>query len=347
MATMGLDHVQDLVEGLNDLQRNHQTQAELIMLGEQAVEPLVKFLLGPPAQFPQPRCLAAEALGIIGGEAAFDGLIRALSVNDVGHSDPLLQLSEEMVRNSACEQLATFRDHRAVQPLLDALIRHHLVGAALTLAGLHEARAIPAIVESLEDPFIRERMAEALLGFGLAAVPPLVQTLSMRRDLCESEARPSIERRALAARLLGRLHATEATEALLAAVKDECEEVRLQAALAIFKLVEDHRIDALLPHLIGALKSKDLLLEDEGVEAFVRVGARAVPFLMESLKNRAAETGRVRLLLIEALGRIGDRRACSILEAMQADSDPRIQRKAEKILRLWGVPRSQSGTDAE
>jgi len=53
-----------LVKGLDDLYRNRHVQLLLITQGEAAVEPVIEFLLGPPSLHAEPRCLAAEALGI-------------------------------------------------------------------------------------------------------------------------------------------------------------------------------------------------------------------------------------------------------------------------------------------
>lgn len=62
-------NLRELVAGLDDPQRSWQVQMALIQWGEEAVPPLVEFLLGPPALDPHPRRLAAGAIGAIGGEA--------------------------------------------------------------------------------------------------------------------------------------------------------------------------------------------------------------------------------------------------------------------------------------
>lgn len=104
-------NLRELVAGLDDPQRSWQVQMALIQWGEEAVEPLVEFLLPPPTLDPHPRCLAAEALGAIGGEKALEGLIKALTINDVAGRGPQIQLAEEAVRNCVAEQLG-----RAVPP---------------------------------------------------------------------------------------------------------------------------------------------------------------------------------------------------------------------------------------
>jgi hypothetical protein len=48
----------------------------LIAYGQAAVDPLAAYLLGPPTAHPQPRMLAAEVLGAIGGARAAQALVR-------------------------------------------------------------------------------------------------------------------------------------------------------------------------------------------------------------------------------------------------------------------------------
>ena len=69
--------LEDLAAGLDDLSRNREALTLLILQGERAVPFLAEGLLGPPSPIPDARCLAAEGLGAIGGEAAMSALIRA------------------------------------------------------------------------------------------------------------------------------------------------------------------------------------------------------------------------------------------------------------------------------
>jgi HEAT repeat protein len=87
--------VEVLVRGLDDLARGPAAQALLIALGERAIEPLGRFLLAGPSLHPQPRMLAAEALGCIGGPRASRALLEALLAGDPRTLPPVLRLSEE------------------------------------------------------------------------------------------------------------------------------------------------------------------------------------------------------------------------------------------------------------
>jgi hypothetical protein len=59
--------IEDLAAGLDDLARNREALALLILHGERAVPVLAEVLLGPPSSIPDARRLAAEGLGATGG----------------------------------------------------------------------------------------------------------------------------------------------------------------------------------------------------------------------------------------------------------------------------------------
>ncbi len=107
-----------LVRGLHDLQRGRAVQLRLA-LGWDAVDPLGEFLLGPPAPHPQPRMLAAEALGAIGGSRAARILATTLTAIDLASLPPSYRLSGDAVRNRAARELG--RDTRAVASLVECL----------------------------------------------------------------------------------------------------------------------------------------------------------------------------------------------------------------------------------
>jgi HEAT repeat protein len=67
-------NARETVKKLDDLRQNLDAQLQLIMMGEEAVDPLIEFLSSAPTLHPQPRCLAAEALGAIGGARAIEVL---------------------------------------------------------------------------------------------------------------------------------------------------------------------------------------------------------------------------------------------------------------------------------
>jgi HEAT repeat protein len=325
----------DLVKTLDDFRLNLDAQIQLIMMGEKALEPLIEFLLSPSTLHPQPRCLAAEALGAIGGARAIDGLIRALTVNDVRDRDPNIRLSEEVVRNRAAEQLGQLGDREAIEPLLDALEQFHLVGAAEALAKLKEPRAIPLMIERLEDPFSRDRIAEALLAFGKEAQVPLIETLSVKRLVHEEESKGSRERRAEAVRLLSQLKSEKAIEPIIELLDDEAREVRLQAALALCTLTDDHRVDQALSILVKDSEGADLVTRDRIFEALVTRAPKAVPYLLKALKD-PQPSDNAKLLVIEVLASIPDARVPGALLSLLSSPHKALRWKVRWALQRLG-----------
>lgn len=81
-----------LVTGLEDLARGPEAQLLLIACGPAAIPPLARYLAGPPALHPQPRLLAAQALGAIGGPAAVRALGAALVADSFERASPVVRL---------------------------------------------------------------------------------------------------------------------------------------------------------------------------------------------------------------------------------------------------------------
>lgn len=326
-----------LVKQLDDLRQNLDAQLQLIMMGEQAVEPLVELLLSARTLHPEPRCLAAEALGAIGGQKAIDGLIASLSINDVRTCGPTIRLAEEVVRNRAAEQLGRLADRRAVDPLLEALERVHLVGAAEALAKLGEMRAVPLMIERLEDPFSRERVGNALLRFGQKVQGALIETLSVKRLFHEEEAGGSRARRAEAARLLGVLRSQKATDPLIERLDDEAPEVRLQSALALCNLLkaDDHRIEKVLAVLVRDSACGDLSTRDRVFDALLRITSRTLSHLLDALEDPKLSDD-AKELAIEVLAHIPDERVPGALFSLLSRGRRTLHWKARWALQRLG-----------
>jgi len=223
----------ELVEGLNDVHKGETIQSRLISLGRNAVAALEAFMLRSPGNL-RPRGLAVEALTVIGGQEAFDALVRSLFAF-TGIDDPVIALEEEAVKNIIAAQLKHF-GKVASEPLMKALTEQHLIGAGESLAELGEKRAIPYLVNMLEDSFKRQRAAEALLKFGSDAIEELLKTIRNRRIENDFEPLPSIERRSEAAKLLGLIGNRRCIPALLEFLDDEQEPVRFETAISLLIL---------------------------------------------------------------------------------------------------------------
>jgi len=227
----------EIVYGLGNSIMCYKVQLELISLGAAAVKPIIEFLLAGPTNEHAPRCLAAEALGLIGGEGALNGLVTAL-LAPLDVPDPVKRLAEGAVRDCICHALQRLGDKKAIEPLLIALEAYHLVGAAEALAGFGEHRAIPILVGMLDDSFKRTRVSDAILCFGTNAIENLVRTSILKGLREDVEILPSIERRAEAARLLGLIGDKSVIPWMLCMLDDEQELVRFEAAVSLTNLME-------------------------------------------------------------------------------------------------------------
>ncbi len=366
---------EELVGGLEDLSRGEEAQWRLVALGPAAVEPLRRFLLGPPGLHPRPRMLAAEALGLIGGKDATAALIAVLGQGDLRALPLPLRLSEEAVRNRSARELARLGDPAAVEPLLEAFRRFQLAEAGAALARFREPRALPYLVDALEDAFNRQPVADAIAKFGADAVPLLVQSLGRRRVRDGFELRPSAERRAESARLLGELADSRAEAALATCLADEARLVRTHAALGLLGLRPRGRRGELVRPLVEGLGDADPGVAEACGEGLIGIGEAAVPAVVAALSaqadtadlrgmppaplcraarvlagvgdagvaalTRLARDSRplVRWLAVATLARADSPLAESALRAARHDRDRRVRRTARVLSRL-SAPRS-------
>ncbi len=301
---LGDREVEALVRGLDNLNWNLHVQAEIFRLGQRAVPALASFLNGPPSQFPDGRVLAAEALGRIGGEAAFEGLCEALVAHPLEALSPVLRLSEETVQSAVARELGRIGDRRAAPLLLDALRRSRLLGAADALVQWREPDALPWLIEGLEDAFKRDRLSEIILKAGPAAVSHLIATLEHRVMRHGDELLPSIERRAQALKLLGLLDAKEARDAMAAALRDPHEVVRMEAAIALVAVAESALAVVAAPALLAGLNHPDFIQRDRCADALVRIGPQCARIIEKSFPSL---TVHARTSASEVLRRLNER----------------------------------------
>jgi HEAT repeat protein len=259
--------IRELVRKLSDLSENQKAVLQILPYGLEAVEPLAELLLSGPALHAEPRCLAAEALGLIGGPDAIDALCDVLFVNDVHGADASLKLSEEVVRNRAAEELGRLADPDAIEPLLAALVEFHLAGAAEALGRLRVRRAIPYLVERLEDDFAREKARIALMNFGDEAVAALARTLHVKKMGFDEETPLSVNRRVAALELLAQIGARSLADEIHPFLSDRSERVRRAAAHALMTVGNTcHQGDAARV-LQEFLNHEDWMVRDECREA--------------------------------------------------------------------------------
>ena len=337
--------IEDLAAGLDDLSRNREMLALLVLQGEQAAPILTEVLLGPPSSIPDARCLAAEGLGAIRGEAAVSALIQVLTLHDARSLDPILRLAEEAVRNRAAEQLGKIRNRRAVEPLLYALAHGGVREAMGALARYKEERAIPHIVRRLEDPCDRAAAADALLKFGSAAIPSLAATLAEYRPSSTDEALASIERRAGAAWLLGIIGDRSVVPHLAACLDYPAAAVQLEAALALATLtprnIPDRALVIITEGLINpsppmVLRCVDALVEaaDRSIAHLLSVGPpRRVP----DIGPRRPGEDALQVSVIETLERIGSEPSARVIEDYLDDHSRLVRERAHRALRQLSI----------
>lgn len=258
----------------------------------EAQEALVTLLTRNPA--PKLRATAARALGSFRSDGATKALLAALrrerdaevvsalisaleELHDPQAVEPLCVLlstsPDDWLRRQAAEALGRLGDRRALQPLVKALGSKH-------------------------EPWVNidETVIEALGELGDPhAIPVLLQSLkrgdTSLRDKC--------------ATALGRLHATEAVDALIElAVKRQNKN-----ALEALGAVGDQRA---LPVLLNAFKSANPALRSGAAAALGRLGHRdAVTLLAQGLATEKSDS--VRGVIVSALGELGDPRALPAL----------------------------------
>jgi HEAT repeat protein len=335
------NNVQALVNRLNQLHEGWKIQCQLIALGQEAVPALVEFLLSPPSMFPQPRCWAAEALGIIGGDQALEGLCKVFSIHDVTGADPVIRFAEETVRDCAAEQLELSGDRRAIPVLLQALRRQPLPRAAHALASFDADAAIPLIVHYLEDDFVRDRMASALLAFGPQVLDPLIETLQRRTCLEDEETPASIGRRAAAAHVLGELGDARAVNALRSILNDQELEVRIEAAVALVHLPEKAVFAEAVSELIADLDVEPPRLKWRAEEGLCNAGPAAVCLIAQALEDTLMDENNggigplsheTLVRIIRLLGLCPSPDVISVLRSVAIDSDVELRAEAIRAL---------------
>jgi HEAT repeat protein len=147
--------------------------------------------------------------------------------------------------------------------------------------------AVTDIMTALSDSSERVRSSaiDALAEMGAKEAIP--QILSLFRN---KEEKPSVRfRRAI---VLGDLNATEAVDDLIAALKDEVEDVRWGAAMAFKKIKSPKAV----PALIDAITDKSQKVSAEAIRAlYFQTGEKVTPdwFRKESEWKTAQEKWRI------------------------------------------------------
>jgi HEAT repeat protein len=258
------------------------------------------------------------------------------------------------IREEAATMLGTFRDPRAVGPLVsmlrdrDRAVRDAAIGALLAIG---ESAVMP-LGACLSDPELTvQELASSVLAT-IADARVLTQLMAALSS-------PDWIVRMHAAKALGRIRDPEAVGPLVGLLQDKVKAVREEASTALAAigdaalssllaalthgewLVRLHAVEALgktrspeavLPLLSALFNDQDRAVREDAVRALGQIGdARAVEFLMTVMK----EPG-LRPLAVEALGQIGDRRAVPVLLAVLEGLDrPKVSQPADSCGDHW------------
>jgi HEAT repeat protein len=244
------------------------------------------------------RVVAARALGNVGGEAAQNGLIGALSdkspaaraavASALGSLGPSAAASAPHVRQSLSDpdtnvRVASARalwqitgDATASVPVLVATLnRPDAWDSALALGAMREAasNAVPALINLIQREKVPRPLREmpvsamALAQIGLPAVPALIEITTHRDARVRTSA-------AIALGFVG-AKAEPAIPHLVPLLRDSDGDVRRAATLALGNIDSSQHASALVPALIRLANDEDIFLSSLAASTLERVDPEA------------------------------------------------------------------------
>lgn len=312
-----------LVARLANLHDGPDAIPEIVALGNAAIPQLEKFLRGPSQSLHHSRVLAADALAAIGGEEVCDALIRSLRDSIARTPVPLAREAEDVVVSRVAEHLLHFRGPSVIEALLDALRTRPYPACARALGELGDRRAVPLLVECLNEDAAREAAMWSLRRFGAFAKTPLRVLLNSPPVADAMEAPSRIDGRAAAAALLADLHDRVALESVL---DDPQRPVRLAAAVGLVRCggcVSRRTLDTLLQ----GLDEPDWMRAETIMAALEPSRESIAPALLEILEPSSADAAGLRRQrrTAELVGRMNLWQACQRLMALHEAADPALR----------------------
>lgn len=305
LVTFGAPAVMPLVLALDDPREDtrQEVMRALSAIGTPAVEPLLR---EAGNQSPLIRQGVIEALGTLREAQATDLIIRALRDDD------------RHVREEAARSLGHIGDPVAIEPLIDLLsdpygqVRNEAVKTIVSLG----TPAIDPLIEVLvsDQPEVPERASFALVQIGQASVGPLIEGLEATN--------PAIRKGSAA--ILGHIMDEKAIPALIRTLNDPDREVRREAVKALAGM----KSSATGP-LMEAFRTGEPLARYGAMETLWMIGAPAVPYLLDSLKDENPDIKKRSALL---LGESGDMSAVEALNQTMRDKNTAVRRAA-----FWAI----------
>lgn len=271
---------------------------------------------------------AAVSLGIVGEPTAIPHLMRLVMY---GNRDLRVD-AVTAVGNIAERHPGNAEVTKAVLPFIEMLgYESPAVGMALVaaLGKTGDARAIPSLLIPARDRNADATFrANAISALGMALRLASLNSLAAGTDAI---AKKSME---------------QALSAIIGALRDTEEAVRKAAAVALGKM-DDSAAAGLLAKAARDVSSG---IRREAIVALGNIGERnqgsrkmadeALPALLEVLR-----TAELRAEAVEALGKLGDRRALPALRKISAESNGIIRAKAEKAIAAVSKKKQKDSLD--
>lgn len=231
------------------------------------------------------------------------------------------------IRGEAASLLGTFKDPRAVVPLVallrdqDRSVREAAIDALRSIG----TPAVETVGTCLAEPDLSVQESASAILAAIAderVLTPLIQALRSGDWIVRMHA----------AKALGRVRKADAVEPLVPLLQDKVKAVREEAAAALAAIG-----DAAVPSLLAALQHEDWLVRLHAVESLGKAKSkRAVEPLLWLLFND--RDSAVREDAVQALGEIGDPQAVEYLfTAMQ---EPGLRALAVEALGRIGEARA-------
>jgi HEAT repeat protein len=227
-----------------------------------------------------------------------------------------LENCNESFFQSAATILGKIGDEQAVTPLISALYIDNPIirdSATAALGKIGDKRAVQPIVDIINKYGCSLGTARALVELRHPVAIPYL--LAMLKG----------DERWFAAEMLGKFGVL-AVDPLSSLLKDK--DINKQGVVAA--ALGFTGVGEAVGPLINALKDDDPIAVWRAASALVEIGENSVGDLIQQLHN---ESGYIRLLAADSLGRIGDRRAITPLEEIiMSETDHEVRRWAVKAL---------------
>ncbi|MBM3294795.1 MAG: HEAT repeat domain-containing protein [Candidatus Aminicenantes bacterium] len=281
-----------LVTDLESLVSGEEACARLICLGQEAVEPLLRFLLeGKPSGVFQPRMWAVQALAGLGAREA---LIEYLD-RDRPIADPQVRLGEEAVQSEAARALAAWPTEDVYRFLIEQSGRRLLIGLIEALAEFRRPESVPVLERALEDDYYRPAAEKALEKMGSGIRESLVSAAVSPRPDAANEAPSSLRRRRAVLALLGKMGSEPSSwPALSGLLEDGDEEVFVAAAKMGAAFAGPAERAAMVERLLKLLTEAPWYLREDIVGLLTVLKAEAEPAIDEEIGRRTAQPESLR-----------------------------------------------------